>query len=303
MLGRLAPGLERQFMLLAAISHVVIENARHVLPVRVVRPKVIQSLPPVTIGHVAEGPNLWFAFAAAIGVSVVAVIIASITLRKVNSQIEIANRQLGVAKDELKAVKDDFALAKQQFDLAEQQFREVTRRPQLDITVEQAKAQDIVASSRFSPTIWLRNSGERNSESLLFELLVPIDDFDSVNQGVQRQGIARVDDQHRYMSLGMEWPATLYPNHTAISMAFPVVSVKDAVEASELLIRVYDREFAYPKGRLRANHFLQAGSYATAGVEGTGYPTKMTVDDAYTVQFESLVSALASGDERESRGS
>src|ERR1700734_2863158 len=127
-----------------AVIHLIIDRASHALPVVPAKPEVIQSLPPGTIGHIAEGPNPWLAFTIAITVSALAVIIASITLRKVNQQIDIANNQLGVANAELRAVKDDFALAQRQFDLAQQQFREVTRRPQLDMIVELAKAKDVV---------------------------------------------------------------------------------------------------------------------------------------------------------------
>lgn len=190
------------------------------MPLQTSVPEVIQSLPPVTIGHVAEGPNPWIAFSVAIGVSAVAVIIALITLRKVNRQIEIANKQLRLGNEELDAVKGDFALAQRQFDLAQRQFREVTRRPSLDITISLAKAKDIVAGSRFSPTMTVRNSGERVSENLLFELLIPIDDFESVNQGVYRQGIAEADDGGRYMSLTMASPEPLYPNRTARTASF-----------------------------------------------------------------------------------
>lgn len=141
--------------MMLALVHVIVDQAKHALPVVQVRPEVIKSLPPVTIGHVAEGPNPWEAFYVGIGVTAASVIIAlgafvvaCITLTRVNrqierankqivladkqiglsdkqialanSQIEIANQQLDIAKDELTAVKNDFELTRMQ-------FKEVTR--------------------------------------------------------------------------------------------------------------------------------------------------------------------------------
>ncbi len=79
-----------------------------------------------------EGPNPWFAFLGTVAISFIALVVALITLTRVNRQIKIANQQielanrqitlsteqlllatdqLGVAKEELRLVTDDLALA------------------------------------------------------------------------------------------------------------------------------------------------------------------------------------------------
>ena len=77
---------------------------------------------PVTIRHVMEGPDPWLAFFGTVALALAAVVIALITLSRVNRQIVIANRQLSIAAEELAAVKADF-------DLAQKQFEEFGRAP------------------------------------------------------------------------------------------------------------------------------------------------------------------------------
>lgn len=55
-------------------------------------PVVVQSLPPVTFQHIIEGPSPWVAFSASMVVAIFAIIIAVITMVKVNKQTRIAAR-------------------------------------------------------------------------------------------------------------------------------------------------------------------------------------------------------------------
>jgi hypothetical protein len=137
--------------------------------VRVVQPEVIQSLPPITIDKISDGPDPWIAFTVAIGVSVAAVVIASITLRKVNEQIGIANQQLGVASEKLAAVRNDF-------DLAQPALTEVTRRPKISVSLNVDRYVDKYAADTtpwFVSTMSVSNGGERLAQKVMLELLVP----------------------------------------------------------------------------------------------------------------------------------
>lgn len=202
-------------------------------------PEVIQSLPPVTISHISEGPNPWLAFIGPAAISTVAVLIAVVTLIMVCRQIAIANRQLRVAYKELRAVNSDFRLA-------QKQFREITRRPRLDLVIELHKSSpEIVASSVFVAQLSVRNRGEKLSSHLRCEILVPVEDFQASGGGLT-QKVAAVDDIARYMSLGLDWKIILYPDRTTSVLIFSPIAVKDNVETCELLFRLYDANFAYP---------------------------------------------------------
>jgi hypothetical protein len=65
-------------------------------------PEVIQSKPPVTIQHIAEGPNPWWAFWGTVGLAGAALTVALITLWQVCRQIVLARFQIRIAVHQLK---------------------------------------------------------------------------------------------------------------------------------------------------------------------------------------------------------
>jgi hypothetical protein len=222
---------------LLAVVHVIVDHASHALPVVPVKPEVVQSLPPVTIGHIAEGPNPWIAFYVAIGVSGLAVIVAVVTLIMVCRQIKIANRQLRVAYKELKAVNSDFRLA-------QRQFNAVTRRPKISVTLslEKPVLNDFsFVAARFA----VSNDGDRLAGDVRLELLVLEDsflgmqgnDFGVSSESMLVNGIP-------YRVFGMQLAGPLYPNNVFKDYNFPTMRIKGTT--SELLFRVYDESYAYP---------------------------------------------------------
>ena len=222
--------------------------------------EVIQSLPPVTIRHIVEGPDPWIAFTVAIAVSIVAVIIAAITLRKVNEQIGIANRQLrladkqitlateqlmlatdqlAVAREELAAVKDDLAIATEM-------KRVALRAPQLTLNWQYLSE----ANQLFEGTkhyyrevliaIGIPNSGTKAAREVRTEVLFPVAMLFEPREAAHR--VVNGETYIRYDAA--EQPFTVaIGNHFA--RTFRLMARPHLTELP-FLWRIYDDEYAYP---------------------------------------------------------
>lgn len=240
-------------------------------------PEVIQSPPPMTIEHIIEGPNPWFAFDAAIGVSglgvavaIVAVTVAVITLIMVCKQIKIANRQLRVAHEELKAVKSDFRLAQQEFDLAQKQFKEVTRRPQINVSLSLRRPQR-TDFHWFKAQFAISNSGDMLAKDIMFELLVLEEDYQEAHGAANVTNDLTLLNGIPYRAINLAYGRPLYPNDVFKEVDLPSVLMK--VGKSELLFRVYDERFAYPTDGYGKLEFKNQGTepMVTVGYGGEAY--------------------------------
>jgi hypothetical protein len=209
-------------------------------------PEVIQSLPPVTIRHVMEGPNPWGAFTASLVLAAAGITVGLWTLRKVYDQIGIATKQLRLAEEELAAVKADF-------ELATRMYEQSTKRPDLHLTISLTnEAMDTFEHSLrrvVSLDIRLTNQGHKVAHNVLVEGYLPDTAFfshPSLNLAWPRDSMETIEGTvYRRVTWGegrlrvpirgtthWEW---------SISLAPDVPSVR-------ILYRIYDDEYSYPDG-------------------------------------------------------
>ena len=223
-------------------------------------PEVIQSLPPVTIRHIMEGPNPWLAFLGTVAISFIALVVALITLSRVNRQIKIANKQidlanrqitlsteqlllatdqLGVAREELRLVTEDLALATEMNALAR-------RAPQLTLKWRYlSESNQLFEGTRHYYrevliAIGIPNSGTKVARDVTAELLFPITTlFESPD--VKR----RVVGGETYI----RYDAAEEPLRIAVDNHFERtfrLRVRPGLTKLTFLWRIYDDEYAYP---------------------------------------------------------
>jgi hypothetical protein len=230
-------------------------------------PEVIQSLPPVTIRHVMEGPDPWTAFFGTVAVALAAVIIALITLRQVyrqiaiaNEQIALANQQIELADEQIAIAQEELAAVKADFDLAQKQFKEVTRRPRVTISAYLGKpvANDF---SWFEAHLSVANDGDKVANAIMLEILVETQYVLNTMLGV---GFTRTTTllngiEHAVWDFRVKEP--LYPNGVFVEVAFPGIGL--TIATCPILFRAYDENFAYPPDRYGTIEFHKSGPTLT----------------------------------------
>ncbi|MGA9018132.1 MAG: hypothetical protein WB438_04260 [Candidatus Cybelea sp.] len=200
-------------------------------------PVIVRSMPPVQVATL-PGPDEYVR--ASVTIALVALVVATITLLRVNRQIEIANK-------ELKAVQDDF-------ELAQKQFKEITRRPAVTVDGRiDYQAVYISGNTRagFVVKVQVSNTGKRLARSVIAELLIPESanpTIDSMAWGGPRNfRVALLSkDSILFRVFTIDLP-DLHPNGVQVSSSFPGTSFISDIPECRLFLRVYDENFGYPE--------------------------------------------------------
>lgn len=222
-------------------------------------PEVIQSLPPVTIRHIMEGPNPWFAFLGTVAISFIALVVALITLSRVNRQIKIANKQIDLANRQITLSTEQLLLATDQLGVAREELRLVTedlavamemkalsqRTPKLTLNWQM-----LVAANEFigNPPVkchvlilrlTIPNTGSKMAKEVTAKLLFPRDCFlDSNHEQDTINGIT-------YLVFDIsDAPFTVaINNHFRRDLR---LVLRASVTALPFLWRIFDDEYFYP---------------------------------------------------------
>jgi hypothetical protein len=215
------------------------------------QPEVIQSLPPITIRHVMEGPNPWTAFWGPLVVAVAGLIVGVITLTQVLRQIRLATKQLRIAAKELVAVKADFKLAQRQFDLSQQQFNAVMKSPDVVVTTsvgaESAQVIGGPGGATYRATfiqVEIHNKGSKVAKDLIVDVFVPTEAH-FVHARLAQGGFQRFDIEgeayERWRAFG---PQRLHAHtRTTVSGRF---MFKPELKSMKVFWHADDDEFSYP---------------------------------------------------------
>jgi hypothetical protein len=216
------------------------------------RPEVIQSLPPVTIRHVMEGPNPWTAFWGPLVVAVAGLVVGVITLTQVLRQICLATKQLRIAARELVAVKADFKLAQRQFTLSQQQFNAVMKSPDIAVTVSLGPEAAQVLGGPGGATyresfivVEVHNKGSKVAKDLIVDVFFPTEAYfvhaQLAQGGFQRFSIEG-EARERWRAFG---PQRLHAHtRTTVSGRF---TFKPELKSMTVLWHADDDEFSYPE--------------------------------------------------------
>jgi hypothetical protein len=215
-------------------------------------PEVIQSLPPVTIQHIMEGPNPWFAFLGTVAISFIALVVGLITLSRVNRQIKIANRQLGlaemqlglandqiaIAREELSAVRDDLSIATEMRALA-------LRTPDLilnwELGVESNQKSDAGVWGREAYlTFGISNKGTKIAKGVNAEIL-----FSGEGVFAPEDSETRIVNGANYIVYRLSKDEVKIPQDNWFANTIKVDFVSRYPRIG-FLWRVFDDEYAYP---------------------------------------------------------
>lgn len=213
-------------------------------------PVIVRSMPPVTIGHVSEGPDSWLALRLTVGVAAAGIAIGVWTLWKVYDQIRIANKQLTIANEELAAVKGDFKLSQQQFELAQRQFNAVMQGPAVTVTIslgaESAQLFGGQGGALYREPyidVEVANRGTRVSKDVIVDVFIPSDAFFTDKRLAQASNPVQIEGHayERWRALG---PARLHRSTSTRQRRS--LMFKSQLKTITVLWHADDDEYSYP---------------------------------------------------------